>query len=369
MIPVNQPSLSDTDIEAVNLCLRQTMISGDTQPIRDFEQNLSNYLGVRNVVTVSSGTTALDLAVEAFEIGAGDQCLVPSFTIISTVSNLLRRGARVKVVDADPSTWSMDSREAASLINISTKLVVPVHIYGLPVDMDPIKKAAEVNRTPILEDAAEALGVTYKSTKCGNLGDLSVFSFYANKIITGGEGGAVATNNDQLADKIRSLRNLAFNPTLRFVHESLGWNARWNGLSATLANSQLKRIDDLLEKKRWIAEQYIQRLHEHPWFEFQPRNTDYSENAFWVVGLLLRTESGHNGESFQKLLRESGIDSRRFFCPIHLQPLADQYRIEKTGNMKVSEKLWESGVYLPSGLALSESDIEFISEKIWSYIK
>lgn len=369
MIPVNQPSLSESDINAVICSLRDTMISGDTQPVRDFEQNLSRFLGVSHVVTVSSGTTALDIAVEALGIGRGDQCIVPSFTIISTVSNLLRRGARIKVVDADPMTWSMDSKQTASIIDSFTKLVVPVHIYGLPVDMDPIMQKAQKSGALVLEDAAEALGVTYKTSKCGSLGYASIFSFYANKIITGGEGGAIATNDELLADKIRSLRNLAFNPNLRFVHDSLGWNARWNGLSASLAISQLMRIEELLARKRWIAEEYMRRLDGHPWFEFQPRDTSYSVNAYWVVGLVLRPESRHTGESFQKLLKESGIESRRFFCPIHLQPLAHEYGIEKTGDMTVSEKLWKFGVYLPSGLGIRESEIEYISDKIWSYVK
>ena len=368
LIPVNLPEITEEDKFAVLHALEQTMISGDTKPVKDFEVNLSKYLGVSDTVAVSSGTSALDLSVEALNIEQGDECIVPSFTIISTVSQLFRKGASITLIDADPITWSIDSKSAVEEMRSRTKLIIPVHIYGLSADMDPIVEKARTTSTFVLEDSAEALGVNYKGKKCGSLGDGAVFSYYANKIVTGGEGGSVSTNNSDFANRIRALRNLAFNPNERFVHDEIGWNSRWNGLSAALANSQLMRIENLVERKRRIAGAYRDRLHDHPWFEIHTEGTDYSENAYWVVGILLRKEAGVSAKKLQESLKTKGVDTRRFFCPIHLQPVAKNFRIRTASNMSVSNNLWENGLYLPSGLGITDLQIDQVADVLWSFL-
>lgn len=369
MIPVNRPVVSEDDILAVTDALRNTWISGETPPIADLENTLKDILGVSDVVAVNTGTTAIDLSVEALDIQAGDECVVPTFTIMSSVSNLLRHGAKLVVVDSDPFTWSMDAKIAAEAISKKTRLVLPVHIYGLPVDMDPIMGKVEDSQTFVLEDAAEALGVSYKGQHCGAIGDAGVFSFYANKVVTGGEGGAVATNDKEFAERVRYFRNLCFNPKQRFVHEDLGWNSRLAGLPASLITSQLKRLDALIDQKIAIGEKYLAGLEGHPWLEFHPSSTSFSKNTYWVFGVLLKDDAPLNAEDMQQKLRSVGVDSRRFFCPIHLQPLASRYSISKYGDMTVAERLWERGIYLPSGLGNTSDEIDKVIEAMWTMVK
>jgi len=369
MIPVNRPLISQEDVGAVTEALENTWISGDTPPIITLENTLKEILGVSDVVAVSTGTTAIDLSVEALDIQPGDECVVPTFTIMSSISNLLRHGAKLTVVDSDPLTWSINADLAAEAITAKTRLVLPVHIYGLPVDMDPILKKVSDTPTFILEDAAEALGVDYNGRHCGAIGNAGIFSFYANKIVTGGEGGAVATNDAAFAERVRYFRNLCFNPKQRFVHEDLGWNARLSGLPATLIYSQLQRLELLVEKKIAIAQKYLSGLAGHPWLEFHPPSTPFSNNTYWVFGVVLNEDAPLDAEGLQKELRTLGIDTRRFFCPVHLQPLAKKYPIHTFGAMPVAEKLWNRGIYLPSGLGNTTEEFDAVIDAMWKVVK
>ena len=368
MIPVNRPLIHSSDIESVTRALSDTFISGETPPVTEMEAALSKATGTSHSIAVSTGTTAIDLVIESLNIKPVDHCVVPNFTIISTVSNLLRKGADVEFIDADPETWSMDASAAATAIRPDTKLVLPVHIYGLPVDMDPIIAAVNGTDAFILEDAAEALGVKYKGNPCGSLGNAAIFSFYANKIVTGGEGGAITTSNENLASNLRSLRNLAFTDE-RFVHENLGWNARISGLSAALINSQLKRLETLIVKKQSIASKYIEGLRGHPWLTFMPEETPHSKNAFWVFPILLNSDSPFNAKSLQIKLKSLGVDTRRFFCPMHLQPVVKNRHTINDMNYPVSSNLWEKGIYLPSGLGNSDEEIGFVIDTLWGITK
>ena len=368
MIPVNRPLLTAEDNAYVLNSLKETWISGEAPPVATLEKSLCEILGSKYAVAFSSGTTAIDIAVEAIDIRHGDECLLPAFTIISTASNILRKGGRVVLVDADPITWSMDATRTADAISEKTKLVIPVHIYGLPVDMDPILEQARKFNTFVLEDAAEALGVKYKDSECGTIGDAGIFSFYANKIVTGGEGGAIVTNDEAYSQRLRYLRNLCFSPNERFVHEELGWNGRISALSASLVVSQLSRLPKLLEKKIQIGLRYSEGLKDHPYFSFQPHTVSYSQNCYWVFGILLNEQSKMNAKELQFKLKELGIDTRRFFCPLHLQPLAKKYDIQQHGDLKFSEYLWEMGLYLPSGLGTTDSEIDQVIDILWSLV-
>jgi len=369
MIPVNRPEITQKDKEEVAKALDETWLSGDTTPIKNLEASLENLLGTSNAIAVSNGSVALDLCIEALEINEGDECVVPTFTIISTVANLARKRAKIQLVDANPFTWSMNAEETAFLISENTRLVVPVHIYGLPVDMEPIIEKSSTFGTYILEDAAEALGVSYKGKACGTFGILGTFSFFANKIVTGGEGGAIVTNDTEVATRIRKLRNLNHSDEERFVHNQLGWNARLPGLSAALINSQLNRIDELVTTKKRKAQIYLEGLMGHPWFDFQPARTEYSENVYWVFGVLLNNQSPYNAKELQNILRQSGIDTRRFFCPMHLQPVFSSIFGHLKGAFPISEQLWLRGLYLPSGIATTDNEISQVVETLWKLIK
>lgn len=369
MIPVNRPVISDLDIKAVEVALRNTFISGEAPPVRRMEEKLAKEIGVKHVIAVSSGTSALDSAINALDIKKNDEILVPTFTIISTVNELIRKGARLKLIDSDPASWNMDSYVTAELIDKNTKLILPVHTYGLSVNMDPIINAAAPHKTVILEDAAEALGVKYKDRSCGSLGELSVFSFYANKIVTGGEGGAIATNNDLLAARIRSLINLGHSPDERFVHSEVAWNSRLNSMSASLISSQIDRLPDLITRKLEIAEKYMEGLDGHPWMTFQPSENVFGRNLYWVFGILLNKEAPYDAKKLQGLLQKNGVESRRFFCPIHLQPNVHLWNTENIGSLPVATNFWNRGIYLPSGLGNTNSEIEQVVDLLWNLTK
>ena len=367
VIPVNRPKLAESDRAAVIEALDQTWISGEAPPVRALEESLENILNTRFAVAVSSGTTAIDLAVEAMNIKRGDICIVPSFTIISTVTSLLRKGATVKLVDSDPITWSANANQMASMMTPEVKLVLPVHIYGLSVDMEPIMEKASEFNIPVLEDAAEALGVQYKGIPCGTIGTIGTYSFYANKIVTCGEGGAVTTNDPDLAARVKYFRNLCFTPEERFVHTELGWNARIPAISAALANAQVTRLSTLVSEKREIGLRYHKAFANHPIFEIAPERTDYSENVFWVFGLVIRDESGMDLRALRADLLKKGIDTRRFFCPIHLQPLANEFDISTDFSLSESERLWKNGFYIPSGLGNTIEEFEKVIEVLMEY--
>jgi perosamine synthetase len=362
MIPVNIPIISAEDIQSVVTALTDTMISGESPPVRKFEENLAKLLDVKHCISVSTGTSALDLCMEVLEISEVDECIVPNFTIISSVSNLMRKGARIKLVDADKTTWSMNAEITRNYINDRTSLIVPTHIYGLPTDVNFFMDKAKEFGAFILEDAAEALGLKYHGKQCGSLGDASIFSFYANKIVTGGEGGAICTNSETFAQRARFLRNLAFSANERFVNDELGWNYRWNALSASLANSQLSRLDALLKRKREIAQYYIQNLGDIKAFSFHPEKSEGSINSYWVFGILLSEDAGINAKELQKTLYENGVETRRFFCPIHLQPVSRNYNVDIDGDFPVSSYLWEYGIYLPSGLGTTKKQQDIVIE-------
>jgi perosamine synthetase len=369
LIPVNRPLISGDDRLAVIDSLTAGEISGQSEPVSNLEKSLGKFLDVKYVSVVSSGTSALDLAIESLKLDPGDECVVPTFTIISTISNLIRKKVKIIFVDADSHTFNMDANKAVEAITSNTKLVIPVHIYGLPVDLDPILDRTSEVGAFVLEDSAEALGLKYKGKYCGSIGNASIFSFYANKIVTGGEGGAIASNDKDFIDKVNYYKNLCFEPKNRFVHNEFGWNARLNGLSASLINSQLSRIEILREMKIHMANEYLEGLKGHPWLGFMPRNLEYSQNMYWVFPILIKNGAPYNASSLQKKLFEQGVETRRFFCPLHLQPALRNYPFISLGGLETSELIWEMGLYLPSGLGNTTDEIHQVIEIIWNLAK
>lgn len=370
MIPVNRPLIAPEDLLAVEASLKDTFISGEIPVVKQMESMLAEVVQAKSAIAVSTGTAALDLIYEAINISSDSEIISPTFTIISSISNALRKGAKVTLVDSDPITWCMDSDIAANLVSKKTTAIVPVHIYGMSVDLNPILECTANTETLIIEDAAEALGAKYRNQPCGGIGDLGIVSFYANKIVTGGEGGAILSNREGLTQKFRQLRNLAFSQE-RFVHNELGWNSRISGLSASLINSQLQRMPELLKRKKEIGSRYLTGLEGHPWFQFPILGNEYTENTFWVFGLLIKDEIRINAKYLSSLLLECGIETRRFFCPMHLQPLPSQIKsnfvIPKP--MPVSEMLWENGLYLPSGLGNTNNEIDYVIDQLWKLAK
>jgi len=369
LIPVNRPLIDPEDIVAVTTALEAGWVSGEGPIVDQMERAMAKALGVEHCVAVSSGTAAIDVVMSALDISEHDQVIAPATTIISTVSEAAKRGARLQIVDVDPETWCMSVPQTLEAMDTKTKAVVPVHLFGLAVDLDPIIAKARESDVFLLEDAAEALGLDYKGVPCGSMGDAGVFSFYANKIVTGGEGGAITTNSSHWASRFRSFRNLCFDPNERFVHHELGTNARMPSMTAALVTSQLQRLASLVETKRAIGNRYLEGLAGHPWLQLPLKETSTSQNVFWVFGFKLLADAPCDAPTLATELRKRGVDTRRFFFPLHLQPALIKLGVVDDRSRPVSEDLWINGLYLPSGLGNSWDEIDQSIEALWKVSK
>ena len=368
MIPVNTPTLLGNEKQYLLECIESGWISSEGPFVKQFEEMFSARVGRKYGIAVSSGTAALDVAVESLGIQKGDEVILPTFTIISCIHQIVRIGAIPVLVDSDPETWNMDISQIESKITEKTKAIMAVHIYGLPVDMGPLLKICEKHGIPLIEDAAEMIGQTYREKPCGSFGEISTFSFYPNKHITTGEGGMVVTDSEELAEKCRSLRNLCFQNKQRFIHEQLGWNYRITNLQAAIGLAQLERLDESIARKREIGRHYTALLSEVPGFQLPYDDADYAKNIFWVYGLVLMDERLCEAKTAMNLLEESNIGTRPFFWPLHKQPVLRNMGFFKNQTFPVAEKLAHRGFYIPSGLGLENNQIEevvtIIKEKI-----
>jgi perosamine synthetase len=356
-IPVNEPVIGEREKELVMECLNTGWISSEGPFVSQFEEAFSRRVGRKHGIACANGSAALDIAVAALKLGPGDEVIMPTFTIISCASAIVRAGATPVVVDADPNTWNMVPDQVAAVITPRTAAIMVVHIYGLPVDIDPILELAERHGLAVIEDAAELIGGTYKDRPCGSFGTISTFSFYPNKHITTGEGGMVATNDPKLADRCRSLRNLCFQPNLRFVHEELGWNYRMTNIQAALGLAQLEQLDQTLKKKRWIGNRYRELLSNRMDLHFQSTHTSFADNIYWVFGFVLNSTLQKDAFRVIEDLATFGVGCRPFFYPIHQQPVFKNQNLFHGERHPVSELMYSRGLYLPSGLALSEYQI------------
>ena len=372
MIPVNEPALGSRELEYLTDCVRSGWISSAGSYLDRFEEAWAHYCGAQFGVAVSSGSGALQAAVASLGIEADDEIILPSFTIISCVQAILDAGARPVLVDCDPETWCMDTASVASRINERTRALMPVHIYGHPVDMDPLRALAESHGLAIVEDAAEAHGAEYLSghaggagswRRCGGLGDLSTFSFYANKLVTTGEGGMVLTNDADRAAFLRRYRNLGFAPPRRFEHHELGYNLRMTNMQAALGLAQVERIDDIVARKRWMAVAYTERLASIPGLRL-PVERPWARSVYWMYGIVLERDDSKAAEELARQLYQKGIQSRPFFLGMHEQPALHKLGLFSGEHYPVTEHIARAGLYLPSGLTLTESQIDEVCEGV-----
>jgi perosamine synthetase len=369
MIPVNQPLLDGAEKKFLLECIETGWISSEGPFIKHFEENFAARVDRKHGVAVCNGTAALDAAVEALGILPGDEVILPAFTIISCINQIVRAGAKPVLVDSDPATWNMDVSQITDKITPRTKAIMVVHIYGLPVDMDPVLDIARQHSLKVIEDAAEMHGQDYKGRPCGSFGDISTFSFYPNKHITTGEGGMIVTNDDRLAEECRSLRNLCFQPQKRFVHERLGWNLRMTNMQAALGLAQLERLDEFVTRKRRMGQRYTELLSGIPVIELPLARTEYAENIYWVYGLVLKDEVPLDAEEAMRRLQAEGVGTRPFFWPMHEQPVFQKMSLFAEDSHPVSERLARRGFYIPSGLALTESQMDQVAETLYKVLR
>ncbi len=368
-IPVNIPLVDGNEKKYLNECIDTGWISSEGPFVNQFEDQFASRVQRNFAVAVSNGTAALDVAVEALRIGSGDEVIIPASTIISCIGQVIRSGATPVLVDCDPLTWNMDINQVEEKITEHTKAIMVVHIFGLPVDIEPLLEIAKNNNIKIIEDAAQMLGQTYYKKQCGSFGDISTFSFYPNKLITTGEGGMIVTNDEQLADDCRSLRNLCFQPKKRFVHEHLGWNYRMTNLQAALGLAQLERLDEFVQIKRSMGKKYTQGLRVLNEVQLPLEKTDYAENIYWVFGLVLDDSIGFGAEEAMKMLGEKGIGCRPFFCPMNQQPVLREMGFFLNESYPVAERLYKQGFYVPSGMALTSEHINHVTKKLIEVLK
>jgi len=356
-VPVNEPVLNGNEKRYLTECIDGGWISSEGPFVGKFEQLFAAKMGRQFGIAVCNGSVALDAAVAALGIGKGDEVIMPSFTIISCAAAVVRAGAVPVLVDSDADTWNMRADLIAEKITARTRAIMVVHIYGLPVDMNPILEIARQNNLYIIEDAAEMHGQTYRGKPCGSFGDISTFSFYPNKHITTGEGGMILTDDPAIAEHCRSLRNLCFKPERRFVHEELGWNFRMSNIQAALGLAQLERLDESVAKKRKIGRNYTKLLRDLPVLQLPLERTEYADNIYWVYGVVLRTSSWGNAHTVMNKLASVGIGTRPFFYPMNLQPVFNKMGLFLHQKYPVAEQIAQMGFYLPSGLALTEEQL------------
>lgn len=375
MIPVSTPTLSGNEAAYLRDCVQSGWISSAGTYVERFERDWADYCGMRHGVAVSSGTAALQIAVDALKLGPGDEVIMPSLTIISCALAVVRAGAVPVVVDCDPETYCIDVDQVAAAVTPRTRAIMPVHMYGHPADMDTLLSLAERHGLAIIEDAAQAHGSEYFSRRsdggdwrrCGSLGTLSAFSFYSNKLITTGEGGMVLTNSAELSERCRSLRNLCFQPR-RFYHEDLGYNYRLTNMQAAIGVAQVERIANTLMTRRGIGTRYDKFLAPLTALKL-PACMSWARVNCFAYAVVLMDGVDMDAVEFAARLREKGVDTRPFFMGLHEQPVLRARGLFQGLHLPTTERLYRRGLYLPSGGALSEAQVRAVAGAIEEVLK
>lgn len=354
MIPVFAPWLSENVRRYVLDCVDSGWISSLGEYVGRFERDFAAFCEARRAVATSNGTTALHLALVALGIGAGDEVLVPDLTFVATANAVRYTGATPVLVDADPVTWTLDPADARRKVTPRTRAIVPVHIYGHPVDLDPLLELARAHDLRVVEDAAEAHGARYRGRRVGALGHAGVFSFYGNKIITTGEGGMVVTNDPALAERAAFLRDHAMDPKRRYYHPEIGFNYRMTNLQAAIGCAQLEQVESILVRRKTIAAAYEAGLSGVPGLR-RPPAEPWAESVYWMYSVLVEPGFGRDRDAVRDGLRARGVDSRPFFVPLHELP---PYRTE--ASFPVATALGRTGINLPSGTGLTAAEIQTV---------
>tara|TARA_Y100001936_G_C16039223_1_gene650459 strand:+ start:343 stop:1476 length:1134 start_codon:yes stop_codon:yes gene_type:complete len=361
-IPVNIPKLNKEEKKNINICLKTNWISSEGKFVKEFEKKFSSFNKRKYGIAVSSGTAALEVAIKSLNLKKGTEVIIPSFSIISTALCVVKCGLKPILIDCNIETWNVDAENVINKISSKTSAIIITHIYGLPVNLSKIIQKAKQKNIKIIEDAAEVIGLTYKNKICGSFGDLSTFSFYANKHITTGEGGMIVTNDKKLSLKCKSLRNLSFSKSYfdRYNHDDIGWNYRMTNLQAALGCGQLKNIKTIIKRKREIGNLYYKYLKYNKKILLQENSNSYSNNIYWVFGILLKKNLKISRNTIMKKLLGYNIDTRPFFLSMNKQKIFKQKKIFKNIKMPNSEFLSDNGFYVPSGLGISNKEIKYV---------
>jgi perosamine synthetase len=363
VIPVNQPYISKSDAIAVYNTVKSGWVSSSGDQINLFENSLKKLIKKKYCSLVSSGTAALEIAVKALDFKKNDEIIMPNFTIISNLLAVIKQDLKPVLIDCDINSWNMKIDEVERSITKNTKAIMAVHIYGYPLNTKKLLEICKKNKLFLIEDAAEMIGHEIKGKPCGFYGHISTFSFYANKHITTGEGGAILTNSLQLDNKIKSLRNLCFGKTNRYNHSEIGWNYRFTNIQAALGLNQIKRIKSIIKKKISVGKQYYRYLKNNKNIYVQKPKLDNITNVYWVVGVLIKNKK-ILAEKIQNKLKKIGIETRSFFWPMNKQTITKKLKLKFSKKYPNSEYLSKYGFYLPSGINIKNKQIKTICKKL-----
>ena len=365
-IPVNKPKIFAHEKKFVIEALKTGWISSEGPFVKKFENSFAKYNNRNYGIAVSSGTAALEVALKSLNLKKNDEVIIPTFTIISSIMCLVKEGIKPILVDSDISNWNMSVEQTIKKITNKTRAIIITHIYGFPVSMKKILEVARKKNIIIIEDAAEMIGQKYNGQLCGSFGYISTFSFYANKHITTGEGGMILTNDKKIYKKCKSLRNLCFGVKKnRFIHDDIGWNYRFTNIQAAIGLGQLKNIKWIVNRKKEIGRRYYKNLIKNKNIIIQEFKNSYSDNIYWVFGILLKKKYQIKRDTIVKKLLKQNIQTRNFFYPMHKQEILIKRKlIEKNLKFPVSEFLSSNGFYLPSGLGITNQEIDLVSNKV-----
>lgn len=361
IIPVAAPRLDGNELKYLTECITTSWVSSAGRFVREFEESFARAVGCEYGIACCNGTVALHLALAALGIGPGDEVILPAFTMIATANAVVYTGASAVLVDAESGSWNLDPTLVEKKITNKTKAVVVVHTYGRPADMDALLEICAKHGLHLVEDAAEAHGALYHGQPVGSLGRLGTFSFYANKIITTGEGGMVTTSDPEIAAVARRLRDHAFSSERHFWHEYVGFNYRMTNLQAAVGLAQTERMSELVQARIDHAAQYSQLLHGIEGLEL-PSEGSGTRNVFWMYSLLVNDDFGCSRDELRAKLALKGIETRTFFIPIHFQPI--YFSRFKGQRFDVAERLCQRGLYLPSGSSLTSEEIRIVADAI-----
>lgn len=358
-IPVNEPLMAGREAEYVLDCARTGWISSAGKYIDLFERRWADYCGRQAGVAVANGTVALELAISVLDLPKGGEVILPSFTIVSCLEAVLRNGLTPRLVDCDPRTFCLEPEAVRAAASSNTVAVMPVHIYGHPVEMEPLLALCHERGWKLIEDAAEAHGaeclVDGGWRMCGSFGDVSAFSFYANKNITSGEGGMVLADDVTLLRRLRSKRNLCFGESDRFLHEDRGWNFRMTNLQAAIGCAQFENIGQFLARKREMAASYSEGLRGLP---LQlPFVAPWARSSVWMYAVVLNDDVRFDATEFARRLTQVGVQTRPFFRGMHEQPVYRKLGLFERDRHPVTERIARRGLYLPSGQAITDDQV------------
>jgi len=365
MIPIAEPSLGEEELKNILEAVKSGWISSKGTFVEEFEENFSNYCNRKYGVTTSNGTTALHLALKAIGINKGDEVIVPNLTFIAVPNVVTYCNAKPIFTESHPDYWCIDPEKIEEKITPRTKAIIPVHLYGHPCDMTPILDIAKDHNLYVIEDAAEAHGAEYNNKKIGSFGDISCFSFYGNKIITTGEGGMCLTDNEELYEKFRILRDHGMNPNKRYWFDVVGFNYRMTNLQAAIGVAQLKKLDKFIEKKRQNARLYeigLKDLADKGMITIHPEMS-WAKCIYWMFSILIETKNISRNDLMARLTKNE-IETRPFFFPLHMMP-----PYKNNENFFIAEEISKKGINLPSAVSLKSNEIEFITEVLKTELK